>query len=83
MAALAHGCPVVTTHPATLLPELRDGVNIRFVPPESASAIVLAVTELLDAPELRARLRLGARELSALFSWETIVARTLEFLQSV
>jgi glycosyltransferase involved in cell wall biosynthesis len=83
MAALAHGCPVVTTHPATLLPELRDGVNIRFVPPESASAIVLAVTELLDAPELCARLGLGARELSALFSWETIAKRTLEFYQSV
>ena len=83
MAALAHGCPVITTHPATPLPELRDGVNVRLVPPQSASAIVLAVTELLDAPELRARLRLGARELSALFSWETIVARTLEFLQSV
>jgi len=83
MAALAHGCPVVTTHPAMPLPELRDGVNVRLVPPESASAIVLAVTELLDAPELCARLGLGARELSALFSWETIAKRTLEFYQSV
>jgi len=83
MAALAHGCPVITTHPATPLPELRDGVNVRLVPPESATALVLAVTELLDAPELRARLGLGARELSALFSWETIAKRTLEFYQSV
>jgi glycosyltransferase involved in cell wall biosynthesis len=83
MAALAHGCPVVTTHPATPLPELRDGVNVRLVPPESASAIVLAVTELLDAPELRARLGQGAHALSALFRWETIAVRTLEFLQSV
>ncbi|MBM2849849.1 MAG: putative Glycosyl transferase group 1, partial [Anaerolineales bacterium] len=80
---LAHGCPVVTTHPATPLPELRDGVNVRLVPPESATAIVLAVTELLDAPELRARLGQGAHALSALFRWETIAVRTLEFLQSV
>jgi glycosyltransferase involved in cell wall biosynthesis len=83
MAALAHGCPVITTHPATPLPELRDGVNVRLVPPESASAIVLAVTELLDAPELRARLGQGAHALSALFRWETIAVKTLEFLQSV
>jgi glycosyltransferase involved in cell wall biosynthesis len=83
MAALAHGCPVITTHPATPLPELRDGVNVRLVPPESASAIVLAVTELLDAPELRARLGQGAHALSALFRWETIAKRTLEFYQSV
>jgi glycosyltransferase involved in cell wall biosynthesis len=83
MAAIAHGCPVVTTHPAQPLPELQDGVNVRLVPPESASAIVLAVTELLDAPELRARLGQGARALSALFSWETIAVRTLEYYRSV
>ncbi len=83
MAALAHGCPVITTHPAQPLPELQDGVNVRLVPPESASAIALAVTELLDAPELRARLGQGARALSASFSWETIAVRTLEFYRSV
>lgn len=83
MAAIAHGCPVVTTHPAQPLPELQDGVNVRLVPPASASAIVLAVTELLDAPALRARLGQGARALSASFSWETIAVRTLEFYRSV
>ena len=83
MAAIAHGCPVVTTHPAQPLPELQDGVNVRLVPPASASAIVLAVTELLDAPALRARLGQGAHALSALFSWETIAVRTLEFYRSV
>jgi glycosyltransferase involved in cell wall biosynthesis len=83
MAAIAHGCPVITTHPPAPLPELQDGVNVRLVPPESASAIVLAVTELLGAPELRARLGRGARELSERFRWETIAARTLEFYRSV
>jgi glycosyltransferase involved in cell wall biosynthesis len=83
MAALAHGCPVITTHPAQPLPELQDGVNIRLVPPESASAIVLAVTELLAAPEFRARLGRGARELSMRFTWETIATRTLEFYRSM
>jgi glycosyltransferase involved in cell wall biosynthesis len=83
MAALAHGCPVITTHPAAPLSELQDGFNVRLVPPDSASAIVLAVTELLAAPALRARLGQGARELSALFSWETIAKRTLEFYGAV
>jgi len=83
MAALAHGCAVITTHPATPLPELQDGVNIRLVPPDSASAIVLAVTELLEAPDFRARLGQGAQKLSALFSWAEIARRTLEFYRSL
>jgi len=83
MAALAHGCAIVTTHPALPLPELQDGANVRLVPPDSASAIVLAVTELLEAPDFRARLGRGAQKLSALFSWEGIARRTLEFYRSL
>jgi glycosyltransferase involved in cell wall biosynthesis len=82
MAALAHGCPVITTQPAHSLPELRDGVNVRLVPPDSASAVVLAVTGLLEAPELRAHLGQGARALAAHFTWDKIAARTLAFLET-
>ena len=83
MAALAHGCPIITTYPATPLPILQEGVNIRLVPPGSASAIVLAVTELLDAPELCARLGQGARDLARHFTWESIAERTLAFFQTI
>jgi glycosyltransferase involved in cell wall biosynthesis len=83
LAALAHACPVITTQPALPLPELRDGENIRLVPPESAPALVLAVTELLDAPEMRARLGRGAQALAAQFSWEGIAARTMAFYESL
>jgi len=83
MAALAHGCPIITTHPAMPLPELQDGKNIRLVPPDSASAIVLAVTELLDAPDLRARMGQGARELAKQFEWGAIAEKTLEFFKSI
>jgi glycosyltransferase involved in cell wall biosynthesis len=83
MAALAHGCPVITTEPKYLLPELRDGENVRLVPPEDAPAIVLAVSQLLNAPELRARLGQGARALSEQFTWDKIAARTLAFFESI
>jgi glycosyltransferase involved in cell wall biosynthesis len=83
LAALSHGCAVITTEPARRLPELRDGENIRLVPPDSAPALVLAITELLQAPDLRARLGQGARQLAAKFTWEAIAARTLDFFRSI
>ncbi len=83
LAALAHGCPVITTQPLEPLPELRDGENIRLVPPESAPALVLAVTGLLDAPAVRARLSQGALALAARFGWDQIATRTLDFYRSI
>ena len=83
LAALAHGCPVITTTPAAPLPELREGENIRLVPPESAPALVLAVTGLLDAPALRSRLSQGALALAARFGWDQIAAGTLDFYRSI
>jgi glycosyltransferase involved in cell wall biosynthesis len=83
MAALAHGCAIITTEPQATMPELRDGENVRLVPPDSVQALVLAITSLLDAPALRARLGQGARQLSAAFSWDSIAGRTLAFHESV
>jgi len=83
MAALAHGCAIISTEPARALPELRDGENIRLVPPESAPALVLAISELVHAPELRSRLGQGARTLAASFEWGAIASRTLEFYRSI
>jgi glycosyltransferase involved in cell wall biosynthesis len=78
-AALAHGCAIITTQPRQPLPELVDGDNVRLVPPESAPALVLAVTELLEAPALRERMGERARDLAAQFTWESIAQRTLDF----
>lgn len=81
MAALAHGCAILSTQPTAPVAELRDGENVRLVPPDSPPALVLAVSELLDAPELRARLGRAARETAMLFRWEAIAARTLVFFR--
>jgi glycosyltransferase involved in cell wall biosynthesis len=82
-AALAHGCPIITTEPEHPLPELRDGENIRLGPRESAPGLVLAVSQLLEAPALRSRLGEGARELAQGFRWPSIAARTLEVYGSL
>jgi len=65
------------------LAELRDGENICLVPPDSAEALTRAVQDLILQPERRARLGEGARALSALFAWDKIAARTLEFYCSL
>jgi glycosyltransferase involved in cell wall biosynthesis len=83
MAALAHGCAIVSTFPATAQPGLRDGENIRLVPPDDPAACAAAVAELMAAPEARARLAQGARTLSAEFDWEKIAARTVEVFDAV
>jgi glycosyltransferase involved in cell wall biosynthesis len=83
MAALAHGCAIITTEPQTAMPEALDGVNLRLVPPGSPQALVLAITGLLDAPALRARLGQGASELAASFDWDAIARRTLDFYRSI
>lgn len=81
MAALAHGCAIISTQPAAPIPELRDGENLRLVPRDSPQVLGLAISELLDAPELRARLGAAARETAQQFRWEAIAAHTLDFLR--
>lgn len=80
MAAFAHGCPIVTTSPAQPSPDLRDGDNVRLVPADSVEALVLAVDELHQSPELRARLGRGARATAGQFEWDQIARRLLDFV---
>ncbi len=82
MAALAHGCAVISTTPAAPIPELPDGRAVRLVPPASPEALVLAISELLAAPDLRAELGAGARQAAAGFGWEAIARRTLAFFEA-
>jgi glycosyltransferase involved in cell wall biosynthesis len=77
-AALAHGCPVVSTTPRVPLPELRDGENVLLVPPEDPEALSQAVLRLYRDPGLRRRIGDGARALAQQFTWEHIARRTLD-----
>lgn len=83
MAALAHGCAVISTQPQSPVAELRDSENIRLVPPDSPEVLVLAITGLLNAPEFRARLGVAARVTAQQFGWGAIAKHTLEFFRAV
>ncbi len=81
IAALRHACPVVTTHPAISLAELRDGDNVLLVPPRDVEALVGAIVRLADDTELRSRLSQGAQALGQRFDWPLITRQTAAVYQ--
>ncbi len=60
------------------LPVLRDGENVLLVPPDDPIALAEAISRLASAPDLRAQLSHGARELAGHFTWDKIAAHHIE-----
>ncbi|GAB4461342.1 MAG: glycosyltransferase family 4 protein [Armatimonadaceae bacterium] len=78
MAALAHGCPVVTmSSPANLESGFWHGANMLLTPAGDEPAFIGAATLLATDPALRNRLSHGATALTTEFTWERIAAQTL------
>jgi glycosyltransferase involved in cell wall biosynthesis len=75
MAGLAHGCPIITTTPQEALPELVDGRDLCYVPPEDSTAAATLIAQLWGDPSRRVALGNAARQASSQFTWSTI-ART-------
>ncbi|PWH20805.1 MAG: glycosyl transferase family 1 [Ardenticatenia bacterium] len=83
IAALRHGCAVVTTSPAVKLSELQDGENVLLVPCGDVDALTQAVTRLLQDSTLATRLRIGAQALGRTFDWGHIAHQTYALYQEV
>ncbi len=83
MAALAHGCTIITTHPEVDTPDLVANKHVRMIPADSPTALALAIEDLAQNPELCAEMGRNAAQLAAEFSWETIAARTAAFYQDL
>jgi glycosyltransferase involved in cell wall biosynthesis len=83
MAALAHGCAIVTTQPQVDMPEVQDHSNVLLVPANSPEQLADALRELEDNRELRAGLQVNARALASNFTWDRIAARTVEFYEQI
>jgi glycosyltransferase involved in cell wall biosynthesis len=81
MAGLAHGCAIVTTTPQDPLPELVDGRDLLYVPPEDEEAAAGAVVRIVDDPTLAAELRHNALAASAQFGWGAIAQEHLRWYQ--
>lgn len=77
-AALAHGCPIVSTWPRVPLAELHPDRDILLVPPEDPAALSQAVQRLAQDPARRESIGRGARRLAGQFTWEQIARRTVE-----
>ena len=83
MAVLAHGRPLITTHPAHPAPEFKHGENVWLVAPDDAAALTEAVKELAAAPQLRTTLAYNAHTLADSFTWDKIATQTISFFTSL
>jgi glycosyltransferase involved in cell wall biosynthesis len=77
-AALAHGCPIISTRPVVPLPELVQEKNVLLVPPDDPDAISQAAQRLHDDLALKRRIGEGAAALAQQFTWTHIARRTVD-----
>lgn len=83
MAAIQHGCAIVTTTPKVAVPAFVDGENMRLVPPDDANALATALRDLYAQPAQRQRLHEGAVALRPLFDWAQIARDTFLFFETI
>ena len=83
MAVLAHGRPLITTAPAESVDAFCHNENMWLVAPDDPAALIEAIHTLMADPARRSRLGEGALELAQAYRWDTIAARTADFLAEV
>lgn len=75
MAALSHGCAVVTTTPHQPIPELKPGHSIIYVAPGDTEAMAAEIQHLFADPLFAQSLRTHAQAASQHFAWPGIATR--------
>lgn len=74
MAAIQHGCAIVTTQPKVTIPTFKSSENMLLFPVEDVSALTKSLQALYHDPVLRATLGDGARALNHHFDWGHIAS---------
>jgi glycosyltransferase involved in cell wall biosynthesis len=75
VAAIQHGCAIVTTRPAVPIPVFLDGENMLFCE-RSPESLYTALKRVESDQALKQRLKQGAVTLAPAFDWRTIARRT-------
>lgn len=83
MAAIHHGCAILTTQPEVEIPDFVHGQNMWLVPAGDDPALERALAMLAASPALRGTLRRGAMRLAATFDWDVIADATLGLFRNV
>lgn len=83
MAAIQHGCAIVSTMPPVTIPDFRHGETLWLVPPDDPESLAGALLTLHGDSALRDRLHTGAASLRGLFDWEHIAREQVAFFQQV
>jgi glycosyltransferase involved in cell wall biosynthesis len=81
MAAIHHGCTIVTTRPDVLIPTFKNGENMVLIPARDSQALAHAIAELIQSWEHRERLRAGAVALARHFDWTQIAHDCVQFFE--
>ncbi len=77
MAALAHGMPIITTHPQIYVPEI-DGA-VQTVSPDAPLELAQAIIELWQNLAEQQMLGQRAQKAHRHFRWDTIATHTIDF----
>lgn len=83
LEAAACGTPTVASDSPGLRDSVVDGVTGFLVPHGDLDALASRIRQLIEEPELRARLGVQAREFAGRFSWERAAERTEAHLRHV
>lgn len=83
MAILAHGRPLITTLPSSLVDQLVHGDNVWITPVDDPGALKEAISTLASNPDIGRKIGANARETSYQFGWETIAAKTASFFKEI
>ncbi|HYI99117.1 MAG TPA: glycosyltransferase [Thermoleophilaceae bacterium] len=84
LEAMACGVPVVASAVGGMIDTVVDGVTGAHVPPRDPAALAATLRDLLDRPELRARLgRAGAARARERYGWDGIAGATQESYRHV
>lgn len=78
MAALAHGCPIVTTTTPYDLTGFVDGRDLLCVPVDDAESAAQAVARIAQDSALAQALGTQARQVSRQFTWDSIAERHID-----